>query len=81
MRTVPAEQTTLDDCVRDAREERVVVTRNGVPVALVIGLEGLDEEHVRLGMSDEFWRLIADRRRQKTLGRRALEAEADRLSG
>lgn len=51
----------------------MLVTRNGQPVALVVGLEGLDEEQVQLGSSDEFWRLIADRRAQPTLARVELE--------
>lgn len=76
MRTIPAEQTTLEDCVRDARDERVIITRNGVPVALVIGVEGLDEEQVARGSSDDFWRLIAGRRAQKTVGRSAIEGVA-----
>ena len=78
MRTVPSEGTTLDECVRDALEDRVIVTRAGVPVALVIGLEGMDEEQVRLGASDDFWKLIGERRRQATIDRAALEA---RLAG
>ena len=73
MKTVGLEQTTLDTCVRDAQREQVVVTRNGVPVALVVGVEGLDEEQVNLGSSDAFWTLIAERRRQKTLSRAELE--------
>lgn len=77
MKTIRIEQATLDTCVRDAREERVVITRNGLPVALVIGLEGMDEEQLQLGSSDEFWRLIGERRRQKTIDRAALEKELD----
>ena len=73
MKTIGVEQTTLDVCVRDAQREQVVVTRNGVPVALVVGVEGLDEEQVNLGSSDAFWNLIAERRRQRTLSRAELE--------
>lgn len=77
MKTVVLEQATLDACVREAQGDRVVVTRNGVPVALVVGVEGLDEEQVQLGSSDEFWQMIVERRRQKTLSR----AELERKSG
>jgi antitoxin (DNA-binding transcriptional repressor) of toxin-antitoxin stability system len=73
VKTVGMEQTTLDTCVRDAQREQVVVTRDGVPVALVVGIEGLDEEQVNLGSSDAFWTMIAERRRQKTLSRAELE--------
>jgi antitoxin (DNA-binding transcriptional repressor) of toxin-antitoxin stability system len=73
MKTVGIEQTTLDTCVAAAQRERVLLTRNGQPVALVVGLEGLDEEQVELGSSSAFWELIAQRRKEKTLSREALE--------
>jgi len=77
VKTIRIEQATLDTCVSDARDERVLITRNGLPVALVIGLEGLDEEQLQMGSSNEFWRLIGERRRQKTIGRATLEKELD----
>ncbi len=80
MKTIGIEQATLDTCLRDAQRGRVVITRDGIPVALIVGLEGLDEEQVRLGTSDTFWRLIAERRRQGTLDRAALEQEVGRRS-
>jgi hypothetical protein len=43
MKTVGIEQATLDACVREAQGDRVLVTRGGLPVAVVVGLEGLDE--------------------------------------
>ena len=63
----------MNDCVRESQSERVVVTRNGTPVAVVVGVEGLDEEQVWLGCSDDFWKLIAERRRQTTISRAELE--------
>ena len=38
MKTVSAEQATLDECVRESQEQRVVVTRDGVPVAVATAL-------------------------------------------
>ena len=77
MKTVSLEQATLDACVTDAQNERVVVTRAGTPVALVVGLrEGLDEEQLQLGSSDRFWTLIAERRVQRTMSRTELEGLA-----
>ena len=73
MKTVGLEHATLEVCVRHARRDRVVVTRKGKPVALVLGVEGLDEEQLQLGSSDKFWKLIETRRGQKTIGRRELE--------
>ena len=78
MKTIRMEQTTLDACLQDAQRERIVITRDGAPVALIVGLEGMDEEQVRLGGSDEFWKLIAERRRQVPLIRSALEHVIDR---
>jgi antitoxin (DNA-binding transcriptional repressor) of toxin-antitoxin stability system len=73
MKTIGLEQASLDVCVDDAQQERVVLTRNGKPVALIIGLEGLDEEQLQLGRSDKFWTLIEQRRKQKTISRAELE--------
>ena len=78
MKVVGLEQASLDTCVNDAQRERVVITRNGKPVALIIGVEGMDKEQLELGSSDKFWRLIAERRTQKTLSRAELEQHIDR---
>jgi hypothetical protein len=77
VKTIQIEQATLDDCVRDARQDRVLITQNGLPVALVIGLEGLDEEQMQLGSSDQFWKLIAARRTQQTIDRATPERELE----
>ena len=73
MKTFGIEQTTLDSCIREAQGERVLVTRDGHPVALVVGLENLDEEQLQLSRSEEFWKLIAERRSQPTISRAELE--------
>jgi antitoxin (DNA-binding transcriptional repressor) of toxin-antitoxin stability system len=73
MKVISLEEVTLNTCVEDAQRERVVITRDGKPVALVIGVEGMDEEQVELGSSDKFWTLIAERRSQKTISRAELE--------
>lgn len=73
MKRVGIEQSSLELCVNDARHERIIVTRNGTPVALIVGIEGFDEDQVSLGASAEFWKLIADRRQQKSVSRDELE--------
>jgi hypothetical protein len=42
------EKTTshLDACVQDAQRGRIVITRSGIPVAHIDGIEGMDEEQV-----------------------------------
>ena len=77
MKTFGIEQATLDVCVREAQGEQVLVTRGGIPVAMVVGLEGIDEEQAQLGSSDEFWRLIIQRRGQPAISRSELERRAD----
>lgn len=73
MKTFGMEQATLDVCVREAQGDRVLVTRDGRPVAMVVGLAGLDEDQLQLGASDRFWELITARRKQSTLTREKLE--------
>ena len=73
MKTVDIQETNLNACVIDAQSDRVVVTSGGNPVALVVGIKGLDEEQIQLGASNEFWKLISERRKEPTLDRSALE--------
>ena len=73
MKTVDIQETNLDACVVDAQSDRVVIMRGGNPVALVVGVQGLDEEQIQLGASDEFWKLISARRKEPTIDRSALE--------
>jgi len=44
-------------------------TRKGKPVVPI----GMDEEQLQLGSSDKFWRLITERRAEKTISRAELE--------
>jgi antitoxin (DNA-binding transcriptional repressor) of toxin-antitoxin stability system len=73
MKMINLEQSTLDICVHEAQNEHIIITRKGRPVALIVGLEGLDEEQLELGSSDKFWKLIAQRRQEETMDRAALE--------
>ena len=73
MKVIGLERASLDTCVRDAQHERVVITQNGKPVVLMVGVEGMDEEQLELSSSDRFWRLIAERRAQETISRAELE--------
>lgn len=73
MKVMNLERATLDTCIRESQSERVVITREGKPVALIVGVEGLDKEQLELGTSDGFWKLISERRNQRTLSRAGLE--------
>ncbi len=80
MKTVTLEKSDLNTCVEQAQRGRVVVMRNRKPVALIVGVEGLDREQLELGSSDKFWRLIEQRRNQKTISRTELERRIRRSS-
>jgi len=80
MKTVSLEKTDLSTCVGQVRRGRVIVLRNRKPVALIVGVEDLDREQIELGSSDKFWRLIEQRRSQKTIARAKLERRIRRSS-
>jgi antitoxin (DNA-binding transcriptional repressor) of toxin-antitoxin stability system len=77
MKTVDIHETNLDACVLDAQSDRVVIMSGGNPVAIVVGVQGLDEEQTQLGASDEFWKLISQRRNEPTVDRSALEKKTN----
>ncbi len=64
--------------VRSAQQERVLVTENGEPVALVVGIAHKDSEDWQLETTPEFWKMIQDRRQRPT--RPLEEVEKDLLS-
>lgn len=73
MKQIALEKTDLQSCISQAQHERVVIVRDGKPVALVVGVAGMDPEQLELGSSDRFWKLLAGRRKQKTITRAQLE--------
>jgi prevent-host-death family protein len=73
MKVISLERANLNSCISDSQHERVVITREGKPVAVIVGVEGLDQEQLQFGTSDKFWKLIAERRSQRTLTRAELE--------
>lgn len=73
MKTATLGKSDLSTCVEKAQRGRAIVLRNRKPVALIVGVEGLDQEQLELGSSDKFWRLIGQRRRQKTIARAGIE--------
>ena len=78
MKTVDFKQTSLNTCIEDAQDERVLITRGGKPVALVVGVGELDEEQLELAGSKKFWSLIDKRRKQKTFSRAELEQRIEK---
>jgi PHD/YefM family antitoxin component YafN of YafNO toxin-antitoxin module len=75
-------QKTLEEFAQDVRglleaaqRERILVTRDGKPLALVVGVENKDEEDLRLEADPEFWRMIEESRRSPTRPLKDIEAE------
>jgi prevent-host-death family protein len=68
MKTVALREAkqSLSGFVAHAQRERVLITKHGKPAAIVIGVEGQDIEDVLLRQDPEFWKLIEERRRQRS---------------
>ncbi len=73
MKQIVLRKADLKSCVSQAQQERIVIVRKGRPVALIVGVEGMDLEQLELGSSDKFWKLIERRRKQKGISRGKLE--------
>jgi prevent-host-death family protein len=73
--TVRDLQKKVKECVDDAQEDRVVVTRHGKPAAVMVGVEGKDWEAVVLQTDPTFWKFIRARRKQPTISLRQIKAQ------
>jgi prevent-host-death family protein len=64
MRSVPEKEllTNLDSILACAQSERVIISRRGKPCAVLVGIEDYDAEDLRLASSEDFWRMIRQRR-------------------
>ena len=80
MKTVTARdlQKRVNECVDDAREERVVLTRHGKPAAVLVGVEGTGWESLVLQTDPTFWKLIRTRRKEPTISLRQMRARVRR---
>ena len=65
--TVRGLQKHIRDCVDTSQHARVVVTRHGLPAAVIIGVEGSDWDTLALQTNPSFWRLIEQRRKDRTV--------------
>ncbi|MFO0810488.1 MAG: hypothetical protein U0746_17825 [Gemmataceae bacterium] len=73
VKIVGVRETNLEECVQQSQRERVVLTSRGKPVAVLLGVRGMDLEQIERGSSDELWTLIRNRRRQRTISRAELD--------
>ena len=65
----------LNGFVEAAQQEQVLITREGKPLALLVGVEGKDEEQLDLEASPEFWRMIEECRKGPTVKLKDVRAE------
>jgi prevent-host-death family protein len=77
MKETTIEQLTQDPAgiLNAAQRERILITRNGEPLAVVVGVEHKDAEDFRLEASPEFWQMIDERRRCPTIPLKDIETE------
>ncbi|MEW6497535.1 MAG: type II toxin-antitoxin system prevent-host-death family antitoxin [Cyanobacteriota bacterium] len=82
MRRLTLEQLSeqLQDYVQSAQQEQILITQNGKPIALLLGLENIDPEQWNLQLSPEFWQMIRDRRQRPTISLSLVEAELEQQS-
>jgi prevent-host-death family protein len=69
-------QTGLSNLVEQSQKERIILTRHGKPVAMLLGIEGRDLEELVLSQDAAFRDLIDKRRR----GQRSLVSHATLLA-
>jgi prevent-host-death family protein len=60
-------QKRIKECVDTSQEESVVITRNGRPASVVIGVEGSDWEDIVFQSDPAFWATLRERRSQKSI--------------
>jgi prevent-host-death family protein len=61
--------------IEAAKEDVVIVTRNGRPVAAIQGIDDDDVEDLLLERSERFWAMIARARRGKPIAVEALRKQ------
>jgi prevent-host-death family protein len=64
MRDVPEKelQQNLESILARAQSERIVISRRGKPYAVLVGINNYDAEDLALASSEDFWRMISQRR-------------------
>jgi prevent-host-death family protein len=64
MTSIPEKElkADLDAILTRAQSERIVISRRGKPCAVLVGIEDYDTEDLKLASSEDFWRMIRQRR-------------------
>ncbi len=61
---VASQDAALREWLSQAHGGRLLLTRGGVPAAIVTSVDGLDLEEIATASDPEFWRLINQRRQE-----------------
>ena len=64
--TIEELQRDVGGLIGDSQSEKVLVTQDGRPVALLIGVEELSDDDREVEESEEFWSMIEQRRIEPT---------------
>jgi predicted RNase H-like HicB family nuclease/antitoxin (DNA-binding transcriptional repressor) of toxin-antitoxin stability system len=66
MKTMTLEELAqrVPERIAQAQQDNILITRDGDPVAVLLGIENKDEEDWSYQISPEFWKMIAERRRE-----------------
>ncbi|TDI48680.1 MAG: type II toxin-antitoxin system Phd/YefM family antitoxin [Acidobacteria bacterium] len=56
-------KATLSVTIEDSQKQKVVITRHGKPVCILVGCEGYEIEDVLTLADPGFWEMIAERRK------------------
>jgi len=64
VKTIQSEelQANLNEVLNSARNERIVIYRQGKPCAILAGIQDYDNEDLELATSQDFWLMIQQRR-------------------
>ena len=56
-------KATLSGTIEESQEQKVVITKHGKPVCILVGCEGYEIEDVLTLADPGFWEMIAERRK------------------
>jgi prevent-host-death family protein len=64
VKTIPSKKlkSDLEAVLQSSQKERILISHDGKPCAVLVGVEDYDAEDLRLVTSSDFWNLIQQRR-------------------
>jgi prevent-host-death family protein len=64
MKTIPSNElkSNLDAVLNSSQSERIVISREGKPCAVLVGIQDCGAEYLQLAASPDFWHMVRQRR-------------------